>query len=238
MLQTIWNTLLYRPLYNLLLVFVSIVPNGDVGLAVILLTILVKLILFPLTQRSIDGQLKMKALEPELAEIKKTSTDKAEESRRTFALYKEKKINPFASCLLILVQLPVIIALYWVFLKGFAGMTVAPYSFLSAPEHFNMQFLGLIDLAKKSIVLAILAGVTQFIQGKLAQGRQSAPQGEGMAGQLAKSMQVQMLYVLPLMITFIAWRVSAAVALYWITSNICTIAQELYTLRKHKALKA
>lgn len=233
MLHTLWNTILYRPLYNLLLLALMVMPNADVGLAVIALTILVKLVLFPLTQKSIESQMKMKALEPELTRIKAEVTDKAEQSRQTFALYKEKKISPFSSCLLILVQLPVIIALYMVFLHGFAGASVAPYSFLHIPATFNLKFLGLFDLAKKSIVLALIAGVTQYFQGYLAQKRTGkAAGGEGMAGQFAATMQTQMLYVLPVMIVLIAYRVGGAVALYWITSNMVTIGQELYTRRR------
>jgi YidC/Oxa1 family membrane protein insertase len=234
MLHTLWNEVFYRPLYNLLLVGIHIMPNADVGLAVILLTILVKLILFPLTQRSIDSQIRMKELEPEIARIKAEVTDKAEQSRQTFALYKTKKVNPFSSCLLILVQLPVIIALYWVFMKGLGSGTIIPYHGVTVPEAFNMKFLGLFDLGAKSLVLAIIAGVTQYIQGVLAKGRQGKPSGEGMSGQFAQTMQTQMIYVLPIMIVIIAYRVSGAVALYWITSNLCTIAQELYTIRKMK----
>ena len=232
MFTTIWNTIFYRPLYNLLLIVIAFMPGADVGLAVITLTILVKLILFPLTQKTIDSQLRMKELEPEIAHIKATVADKTEQSRLTFALYKEKKVNPFSSCLLILVQLPVIIALYLVFLHGFGTVSVLPYSFVNMPEAFNLNFLGLVNLGEKSIIFALLAGVTQYIQGYLAQGRQSKPSGEGMAGQFAKTMQTQMLYVLPIMIAFIAYSISAAVALYWITSNIFTIGQELYTMRK------
>ena len=230
----LWNIIFYRPLYNLLLGIISIMPHGDVGLAVILLTILVKLILFPLTQKSIYSQLEMKALEPEIAKIKEKTADKAEQSKLTYALYKEKKVNPFSSCLLILIQLPIIIALYWVFLKGLGTGSVAPYSFVHSPAVLNMNFLGLFNIAKRSIALAIVAGVTQYFQGYLAQARQGKPSADGMAGQFAQTMQSQMLYVLPIMIIIIAYRVSAAVALYWITSNIFTIGQELYTRRKMK----
>ena len=234
MLYSLWSAVFYRPLYNLLLGFISVMPHGDVGLAVILLTVLVKLVLFPLTQKSIYSQIEMKALEPEIAAIKASTTDKAEQSKKTYALYKEKKVNPFSSCLLILIQLPIIIALYWVFLKGIGTGTIASYNFVHAPEVFNMKFLGLFDIAKRSIALAIVAGVTQYIVGYLAKGRQGKPSGEGMSGQFAETMQTQMLYVMPIMIIIIAYRVSAAVALYWITSNIFTIGQELYTRRKMK----
>ncbi len=238
-MSSLWNTIFYRPLYNLLLIFVAIIPSGDVGLAVIFLTILVKLILFPLTQKSIESQMKMKALEPELNKIKEQYPDKAEQSKRTFALYKEKKISPFSSCLLILVQLPVIIALYWVFLKGLGtGAVPKLYSFVHFSGVYNMKFLGLFDIAKKSIVFALLAGVSQYLVGYLAQKRTGkVAQTEGMSGQFAATLQTQMLYVLPVMIVLIAYRVSAAVALYWITSNMFTVGQELYTRRKLKGGK-
>jgi YidC/Oxa1 family membrane protein insertase len=240
MLHTIWNTILYRPLYNLLMLVVAFMPNADLGLAIIIVTILVKLVLFPLTQRSIESQMAMKALEPQLNAIKNSGADKNEQSKQTFALYKEKKINPFSSCLLILVQIPIIIALYQVFLHGLGPVTnVLPYSFVHLPEVFNFKFLGLLDLSKHSIVLALLAGVSQYLQGYLAQARTGKPTGEGMSGQFAKSMQVQMLYFLPILIAFIAYRLAGAVALYWITSNMVTVAQELYTARKmRKAQKA
>lgn len=239
MFSTLWDTIFYQPLYNALIFFISIMPGSDVGLAIILLTIIVKLILFPLTQRSIDSQIAMKALEPEINKIKETVTDKAEQTKKTFALYKERKVNPLSGCLLILLQLPVIIALYLVFLHGFETIPVSLYSFVHAPETFNLKFFGIVDLAGKSLVLAILAGVSQYVQGKLAEGRQSTPASNGsMGGQFAKTMQTQMLYVMPIMIVIIAYKISAAVALYWITSNIFTIAQELYTIRKMRRQKA
>lgn len=238
MLHTIWTRIFYQPLYNALILGIALIPGGDVGFGIILLTVLVRLILFPLSKRSILSQLQMKSLEPEIAEIKKQFPDKMEQAKRTQALYKERKINPLSGCLLVLIQMPVIIALYLVFIHGFSGTPpVGLYSFVHLPEKFNLNFLGLIDLGGRSIVLAVLAGVSQFIQGKLAQGRQSTPTGEGMTQDFAKTMQVQMLYALPIMITFIAYKFSAAVALYWITSNIFTIAQELYTRRKMQSLK-
>ncbi len=233
MLKTFWNTLFYAPLYNLLLIIIAIMPGGNVGLAIIIITILVKLVLFPLTQRSIEGQLKMKAIEPEIAAIKEKITDKTEQNTAIYALYKEKKLNPFSSCLLILVQIPVIIALYQVFLHGLGDSSlVNAYSFVTVPESFNLNFLGFLDLGAPSLILAVIAGISQYFQGKLAQSRQGKPTGEGMSGQIAKSMQTQMLYVLPVFIAFISYRLAGAVALYWITSNIFTIGQELYTIRK------
>ena len=237
MIHTIWTLICYQPLYNALLFFISIVPKGDVGLAVILLTIVVKLVLFPLTQKSINAQLKMKMIEPQLAQIKQSNTDKAEQSRQTMALYKQNNINPFSSCLVVLIQLPVIIALYTVFIHGFGTAPVAAYSFIHVPAAFNLQFLGILDLAKKSLLLAVLAGAAQFVQGYLAQGRMTKPTGTDMQSEFSRSLQTQMLYILPLVVIYPAYRFSAAVALYWITSNIFTIGQELYTRHKLKGGK-
>jgi YidC/Oxa1 family membrane protein insertase len=118
MLSNIWNTVLYAPLLNALAFLVSIVPWGDVGIAVIILTIFVKTILFPLSQRSIESQIKMNLLAPELKKIKDGGASKEEQAKQTFELYKQHKTNPFSGCLLVLIQIPIIFALYYVFLKG------------------------------------------------------------------------------------------------------------------------
>ncbi len=241
MIHSIWMILCYQPLYNALLFFISIIPGGDIGIAIILLTILVKLVLFPLAQKAINTQMKMQAIESKIKDIKEKFKDKTEQTKQTLLLYKENNVNPFSSFLLLFIQIPIIIALYWVFLKGFGSSApVPPYSFLHIPDHFNIKFLGFIDMTEKNIYLAIIAGITQFIQGKFAIGRQAKPVGTDMKSEFARSMQSQTLYFLPIMITFFAWKVSAAVALYWITSNIFIVGQEIYTarkIRKEKGLK-
>src|SRR3989338_3058363 len=118
MINTVWNALLYKPLINALAFLVYIIPGGDVGIAVIVLTILVKLILFPLSQKSIESQAEMNILAPELNKIKASGASKEEQAKQTFALYKKHKTNPFSGCLLVLIQIPIIFALYYVFLKG------------------------------------------------------------------------------------------------------------------------
>src|SRR3989344_8291531 len=99
MLSSIWNTVLYQPLINLLAFFTSVVPGGDVGIAVILLTIFVKLLLFPLSQHQIRNQAAMNILMPELEKIKKSGLTKEDQALRTFELYKKHKTNPFSGCL-------------------------------------------------------------------------------------------------------------------------------------------
>ena len=118
MLSGIWDTLLYNPLVNLLAFLVSIAPGGDVGLAIIALTILVKLVLYPLSQRSLESQGKMTLLSPELEKIKKSGLSKEEQAAQTFELYRQHKTNPFSGCLLVVIQIPIILALYYVFLNS------------------------------------------------------------------------------------------------------------------------
>lgn len=238
MLTQIWDTALYGPLLNALAFLVSIVPGGDVGLAVIILTILVKIALFPLSQRSIESQAKMKLLEPELKNIKASGASKEEQAKQTMELYKKHKTNPFSGCLLVLIQIPIIFALYYVFYKGIKFDGGLLYSFVQVPENINMNFLGLLDIGQKSLLLAILAGVSQFFQAYFMPATPTkvgvAPSGTpGFAESFSKSMNMQMKYVFPFIVAFIAYSVSGAVALYWITSNVFQIGQQIYTNKKH-----
>lgn len=237
MLTTIWNTVLYDPLHNTLAFLVNIIPGGDVGIAVILLTIIVKLILFPLSQKALKSQAAMRELTPELAEIKeKYGDNKEEHARQTFALYKKYNISPVSGCLPILIQIPIIFALYRVFMKGISFTADSLYAFIPVPVIVSTSFLGILDLTAHSIVLAIITGVSQFIQAYFSIASLPTPEKkEGKRSfqeELARSMQIQTKYVLPIFIGVIAYQVSAAVALYWCTNNIFTILQELYIRKK------
>lgn len=229
MFSYVWNTLLYEPLINALAFLVSIVPGGDIGIAVIILTILVKLLLFPFSQKAIQNQAAMAILAPELEKIKKSGGSKEEQARLTFELYKKHKTNPFSGCLLVLIQIPIIFALYYVFFKGINFQGDLLYSFIHIPEKINMNFLGAIDLGSKSLILAILAGVSQYLQAYfMPKPRTSSDNAGGFAESFAKSMQMQMKYVFPVLVAWIAYTISGAVALYWITSNIFAVGQQIY----------
>jgi YidC/Oxa1 family membrane protein insertase len=235
MLGNIWDLVLYKPLLNALAFLVSVVPGGDVGLAVIILTLFVKMALFPLSQKSIESQAKMTSLAPELKKIKDSGVSKEEQAKQTFELYKTHKTNPFSGCLLVLIQLPIIFALYYVFLKGLTFDTNI-YSFIHIPEKISMNFLGLFDISGKGLwVLAILAGISQYLQAyfmpKPPASTNQADKGSFQES-FTKSMQTQMKYVFPFVVAWIAYSVSGAVALYWVTSNIFAIGQQIYAKKK------
>lgn len=233
---TLWNLLFYKPLYNALFGLVDVVPYNSLFIAVIILTIVVRLIISPLSYKSVKTQIKTKALQPKLKEIKETISDKQEQARATLELYKKEGVNPFSSFLLILVQFPIIIALYWVFRDG--GLEIDTdllYSFVSAPENISLTNFG-IDLAQKSYLLAFLAGLTQYIHiSRSASFKNSAPSAnqseqEKMMATVGKSMK----YSMPIMITVFAFIIGGAVALYWVTSNIFMIVQEHFIQKKLK----
>lgn len=243
-MQSLWNTIFYEPIYNILIFIIDNITFGDVGFAIILVTIIIKLALAPLTKKSIKSQILMKRMEPELKQIKKDFPNKEEQAKKTFELYKKYGTNPFSGCLVIILQLPVIFALYYVFYRGIAIDPNLIYPFIKVPEILHTNFLGLIEMGSKSIVLGVLAGITQFIQGYLSspvkpKNVEIVVQTEKtFQDQLSDSMQMNVKYILPVFIAFIAWKISAAVALYWIISNIFTIVQEWYIRRKltHNAI--
>lgn len=241
MIINLFNTLFYQPIYNGLVFLISVIPGGNVGVAIITLTILVKFIILPLTHKSVKSQAKIRTIEPEVKEIKeKYNKDKQEQAKQVMELYKKHGVNPFTGCVLVIVQLPVVLALYWVFFKGLGSLnTDIIYSFIKIPTNINMQFLGFVDILGKSVVLAALAGITQYYQMKLslppvAQQNDNKNNNKQISfkDEFVKNMNTQMRYVLPLFIFFIAYTVSAAVALYWVTNNSFSIIHELIVRKK------
>lgn len=238
MIVAFFNTVFYQPLYNGLIFLIDNLPLNDVGLAVITLTILVKIILLPLTHKSSKTQQVMRGLEPEIAKIKEQhKNDNQQKSLKTMELYQKHGVNPFSGCLIFLIQIPVIFALYWVFFKGLNGLNKdLLYPFVSFPETINMQFLGLVDMSGKSIVLALIAGITQYFQINLTlppQEKREEKIGElSLKEEFAKNFQYQMRYIFPVVVVFISYTISGAVALYWAVSNTISIIQELYIKKK------
>ena len=227
------KTVFYVPLYNGLIFFIDIIPGASAGAAVIALTILIKLILFPLSYKASKFQYEMKAHEADIKRLKERyKDDRQAQGKAILEFYKEKGINPFAGILPLFIQIPIVIALYYVFYKGGLPSVDAAllYSVVPVPE-VSMIFLGL-DISQKSIILAVLVGVSQLLQGHLAMPPAPAKSEKPSFGDdLARGMQLQMKYVLPIVMAFVAYAVSGAVALYFITSNLFTVCQELYLRR-------
>ena len=237
MMLAFFKVVCYIPLYNGLIFLISIIPGASVAVAVVLFTVFIKLLLFPLSYKAAKFQFEMKAHEAELNRLKeKFKNDKQAQGKAVLDFYRERGVNPFAGILPVLIQIPLIISLYYVFFRG--GLpTIDPtllYSWVPIPEP-NMFFVG-VDIQTKSVLLAILAGVTQLFQARLAipPVAPAASNTPSLSHDMARGMQFQMKYVLPVFMGFVAYQVSAAVALYFITSNLFAIGQELFMRRQFK----
>src|SRR3990167_2822679 len=158
-----FSTVFTQPLYNGLIFLMSLVPGADAGLVIIIFTILVRLVLYPLSKRSIETQLKMRQAEGEIASIKLKFKDRTEQASKIMEFYRTKGLNPLSGFVLILVQIPIIFALYNIFLKSGLPLidTTMLYAFVHAPQTVSMHFLGLLDLSVKSYSLALITAVSQ-----------------------------------------------------------------------------
>ncbi len=235
MISAFFHTVFYNPIYNALVALVAYIPGSDVGVAIILLTIIIRLVLLPFSLSAARTQRSMKILEPRIKELKeKHKGDKEKEALETLALYREAKVNPFASILTVFVQIPVLLALYFVFrYEPFTTInTLRLYGFTPVPEAASLEFLGLVSVMGKSLVLAALAGITQFLQAHLALSGTLKPSGDtGMQADFQKVMGLQLKFVFPFIIAAISYTTGGAIALYFITTNLAGALQEWYVRR-------
>jgi len=229
-----FNLILYQPLFNILILLYVYLPGHDFGIAIIVLTLIIKLILFPTSLKAIRSQRIMADLQPKLKEIqKKYKDDKQKQSQETFKLYQKTKVNPFSGCLPLLLQLPILIALYQVFLKGFKSEILKStlYNFIPLTSSINLMFLGIIDLSKPNFFLALTAGILQFFQSKLSMAKSSTAlvvnnKENPKKGDFSSMMQNQMLYFFPILTVFIVWKFGSTIGLYWITSTLFSIGEQ------------
>ncbi len=237
-----FDAILVNPLINLLFLVYSKLPIHDLGIAVIILTVLIRLVLWPVFSISLRSQKKMQSLQKDLAKIKaKAKGDKQLESKMMMELYKEKEVNPLSSCLLQLIQIPLLIALYVVFKRSVHDFDSIWNSFYSIVQKitylqdihngslaFSTKFLGSLDLAKPAVWLGAVAGITQFIQTKMLTPK-NADKLDPQA-QMMKSMN----YLFPALTAYIAFKLPAAMPLYWSTSNIIMIIQQWLISREEE----
>jgi len=227
--MNIFHIILTKPLLNLLIWFYNVLPGHDIGLAIIAVTLITRIILYPSFQKSLRSQRELQQLQPKLDEIKaKHKGDKEAETKAILKFYQENKVNPFSSCLPLLIQLPILIALYSVFRTGLSGEIAGElYGFIKDPGVINTKFLGLIELAKPNTVFALIAGASQFVQSKLM-----APKTKSQ-DKTAAMMSMQFTYIMPIVTAVVAFSLPAGLSLYWIITTLFAIGQQWYIMRKH-----
>ena len=203
-----------RYLYNLLQQFFAFLLNttdkyvGNFGVSIIIVTILIKIMLLPLTLKQDKSMKEMKKIQPELEKIKeKYANDKQMLNIKTMELYKEHKVNPLGGCLPLLIQLPILIALFGVLRNGII------------PQDSSFLWLKLSD-KDPYYILPILNGAVSFFQQKLMGSADSNPQMKNM------------MYIFPVMMIYISYRMPSGLQLYWLTSSILAVVQQYFIMKK------
>lgn len=250
-LGTLFQVVLYQPLFNALIFFYHFLGR-DMGVAIVLLTILIKLILFYPSLSQLKAQRSLQATQPKLKELKeKYKNDQQAYSKAVLEFYKENKVNPLSSCLPLLIQLPILIALYRVFIAGVAtdpasGLILdrqlsslyGPLREIYASTPLHTMFLGILDIShKNNYTLAILAAAATFWQSRMllaARPPKEAGKAAADEGQAA-AVNRNMTYVMPVVTLLFALRFPAGLALYWLVSTLFQVAQQYYFLRRHPA---
>ncbi|MEI7741822.1 MAG: YidC/Oxa1 family membrane protein insertase [bacterium] len=237
MFSTFFHEVFYRPLLNLLIWLYNVIPGHDMGIAIIALTAIIRLALYPMFKKTIESQKALTRLQPQVEAIRKAHKDNPEQlNRETMALYSKEKVNPLSSCLPLLIQLPIFAALYRALSDGLKSEGMAGlYNFVSNPGRVHDLFLGSVSLSSPSPFFAILAAVLQFVAGKqmnamrppVALRKEDGAKDEDMAVIMNK----QMTYMMPIVVIFISWKLPAGLTLYWVVSTIAQIILQYFAFK-------
>lgn len=227
-----YNVLLYKPLFNALVLFYEYLPGRDFGIAVIVLTLAIRLLLYPLMVKSIKSQKVLSEIQPKIKEIQeKYKNDKEGQAKEMMLLYQREKINPFGGCLPLLIQLPILVALYRVFWKGLQPEAMAKlYSFVPNPGTIDPTFLGFLNLAEPNSIIAVIAGITQFFQSKTMLPKSQPATGKG--NQFSDMMQKQMVYFFPVITVMFLFNLPSAIGIYWIVTALFSTWQQRLILKQ------
>ena len=227
--MNLYLEILFKPLFNALIVIYNAVPGHDLGLTIIVITLVIRIILYPLNRRAIISQKAVQKIQPQIEELKEKYKDDREKlGTAMMELYKKEKVNPFASCLPVLIQIPILIALFQVFRSGLNGNSFnLLYHGVANPGHLQTLAFGFFDLAKRSIPLAVLAGLAQYWQTRMLMSRNDKK------GSMQSAMNKQMLYLMPVMTIIFGLQLPGGLVLYWLVNTLLTIAQQYLTFKHH-----
>lgn len=233
----LFTLICYQPLLNLLVFVYNNIPANDIGLVIIILTLLFRLALFPFSQKMIKAQKQLKELQPKIDALKEQYKDQKEkQAMEMMNIYKEHKINPLSSCLPLLIQLPFLIAIYQVFSAGLTnGDLSLLYPFVANPGHINTIAFGFLDMSKPQWLLAILAGLAQFWQAKMMLAKRPDVKNKAAADEdMAAIMSRQMTFMMPIMTAFIGFTLPSGLVFYWLLLTVFTGLQQIFVMRKKK----
>lgn len=224
-MANLFNVVIHNPLFNVLVIFYDSVAWQDLGLAIIFLTILIRLLLFPIFHESLRQQKIQQSLQPHIKKIQEKHRDNKEaQTKAILGLYSEHKANPVLPLILILIQLPVLFALFNIFNIGITEASLnSLYTFVPRPETINHTLFNFLDLTKASFYVTGLAAIAQYLQSKLAIARQKPGETQTDAERIGRSL----IYIAPLITILVLWSLPAAIGLYWITTTIFSAVQQI-----------
>ena len=230
------RTLLLEPVFNVLLVLYALIPGNDFGVAVIALTVIIRLLMWPLVRKQVKHQQVMRELQPKIEKLKKKyKDDKQKQSEKMLELFKKQDVNPFAPFGILLVQMPILITLFFVLREIVEGDTIATtaYGFvqdlpmvqaiIADSSLFEPYLFGVINMAEPSVVLAVLAGGAQYIQAKQMQANSQSTQKQNSP---AADIQRNMVKILPFVMIGVGLFLPSALPLYWAVGSMVAIVQQ------------
>lgn len=248
----LYNVVLYEPIFNAMIWLYHVLPGHDLGVAIIVLTIGIKILLFWPALSALKAQKKLQDTQPMVEEIRRKYKDNKEElGRQLMEFYKNNKVNPFSSCLPIIIQLPILIALYRAFFQGLqvdaatrllnAEQVQHLYGYLATvytTTPIDTSMFGLVDLsATHNVVLALLGGIAAFFQAKTLQAKRAAVKTAGSKDEdTAALVNKQMMYIIPVLTIVFGYQFPAGVTIYWLVSTLFSLGQQLYFFRVRKQL--
>ena len=249
MIVDLFNAVLFEPIFNLLMLVYHYLPPHDLGVSILLVTLILKLVLFIPSWSSIKSQQAMQEIQPKLDAMKKKYEGNKEElSRQMIKFYRENKISPISSCLPILIQFPILIALFRVFIAvsqtdpttGTIATDQLDHLYGSFREVYattpiDSTLFGLVDLAKtKNYFLAATAAILQFWSSHMMMKNTSKKTGQK---NMAQAMSRQMIYLMPAMTFLFGISFPAGLTLYWAASTLFQVGQQQIFMRRRKQLK-
>jgi len=205
------------PLLSVLIFIYNYLSFHDLGIAIIVLTLVVRIILLPFFYKSAKNQTILQKLQPQIKEIQKIhKDDRAKQGMAMMELYKKHQVNPFSSLLLILIQIPIFIALFDLFSNQIKNF------------HFSSTyFLGLVDLTQKNIVVVLIAALFQYLQMKAMMQLQTKNQSKNSENNLEQFNKI-MLFVGPFLTVLIFMNLPSAISLYWLTFSVFSFIQQIF----------
>ena len=234
----LFNYLITLPIFNVLMLLYHLF--GSMALSIIVLTLIVRLALFPLTLRQLKSTKATQAIQPLIADVRKKYKDQKEQYAAMQAIYKEYGVNPVAGCLPLLVQLPVLYGLFFALREALNTSNLNPINYLHSlnqsiypflpkfifpPDPYMIWFGGPINLGHPdpTHILPILAGLATFLQLRMSQPRTRTGTKDAMTQQMAA-----MQYIMPFVTLFFAWTFPAGLALYWTTTSVFSMVQQYF----------